>query len=148
MGLEMPERPETDIPSVDPTTLTDLPDGGLTELLAVLTAWAGYAGAQLAAAEVDEEELQRGAEYAEAESMVRDWGGTSKDRVAVAKAQRQSDPKVQEARAKELQAYAQRKMLQALTAHLERETFLVSRELTRRVGGMGAPRERVARFRA
>lgn len=81
--------------------------------------------------------------------MVRDWGGTSKDRVAVAKAQRLSDPNVQEAKTKELQAYASRKMLQALFASLEREAFIVSRELTRRVGGQGqAQRERVSRFRA
>lgn len=149
IGLQMPERPDSDVPSVDPETLTSLTDQALVELMAKLAAWEDYAGTQLAAAEVDEEELQRSAEVAEATSMVRDWGGTGKDRVAVAKAQRMLDPNVEAAKKRELDAYALRKMLQSLYSSLDRQAFIVSRELTRRVGGQGqAQRERVGRFRA
>lgn len=97
----------------------------------------------LAAAEVDEEELQRERELREAEGLIRGWEHADKvsdARVAVAKARRVVDTSVQDVRDKELQVYARRKVLQTLYSSLERKQFIASREITRRVGGSDKPR--------
>jgi hypothetical protein len=118
------------------------------ELFAQLTAWAGFLGAQLAAAEIDERAAEAVLEAAEATAMVRDWGGTKDDRVAIAKAQRMNDPEVVERKQEVANRYAYRKLVGVLFINVERNAALVSRELTRRTGSYEAKPRRESRWRA
>lgn len=86
--------------------------------------------------------------------MVRAWEGAgdkpvkaSEASVTAAKARRVVDPEVQRVREQELQVYARRKMMQAMHASLERKSFIVSREITRRTGGESKAR-RADKWRA
>lgn len=146
-GLTLPERPELDIPRV-PVELSELADGPLMELFAQLTAWAGFLSGQLAAAEIDERAAETVLEAAEATAMIRDWGGTKDDRVAVAKASRVLDPDVAEQKQQVSERYAYRKLVGVLFTNVERDAALVSRELTRRTGSYEAKPRRESRWRA
>jgi hypothetical protein len=146
-GLALPLQPVDPIPPV-PDSLSELGDGPLMELFAQLTAWAGFLGAQLAAAEIDERAAEAVLEAAEATAMVRDWGGTKDDRVAIAKAQRMNDPEVVERKQEVANRYAYRKLVGVLFINVERNAALVSRELTRRTGSYEAKPRRESRWRA
>ena len=146
-GLSLPRQPDDRLPRV-PDSLSELGDGPLMELFAQLTAWAGFLGAQLAAAEIDERAAEFVLEAAEATAMVRDWGGSGKDRVTVAKAERSLDPDVMEQKQEVANRYAYRKMIGVLFINTEREAALVSRELTRRTGSYEAKPRRDVRWRS
>lgn len=146
-GLTLPEQPPDPLPKV-PDSLSELGDGPLMELLAQLTAWAGFLGAQVAAAEIDERAAEEVQEAAEATALIRDWGGTKEERVTVAKAHRLVDPDVAEQRQKVLDQYAYRKLIGVLFTNVERDAFIVSRELTRRTGSLEAKPRRESRWRA
>jgi hypothetical protein len=135
-GLTFPSSPATsnDIPGL-PDDLTLLDDGGLMDLFTQLTAWCDYVGTQHATATIDERDTERRLEVAEANAVTLNWGGTSGERVAIAKAKIALDPDVQ-ALKKELQErYAYRKLVETLFTNLDRDAALVSRELTRRTSG-------------
>lgn len=70
----------------------------------------------------------------EAKALIRDWGGSKEDRVAVARAERMNDPEVQDAMERVQGAYARRKLVQAMADASDKNVSLISRELTRRVG--------------
>lgn len=76
----------------------------------------------------------------EAEALIKNWGGSREDRVAVAKAERTLDPRVQEATEALQLAYARRKITQGIVEAAEKNVALISRELTRRVGHEPADR--------
>lgn len=118
------------------------------ELFATLTAWAGFLSGQLAVAEIDERAAESVLEAAEATALVRDWGGTKDDRVAVAKAQRSADPEVMERKQEVANRYAYRKLIGVLFTNVERDAALVSRELTRRTGSYESKPRRESRWRA
>lgn len=80
--------------------------------------------------------------------MIRDWGGTKDDRVAVAKASRVLDPDVAEQKQEVANRYAYRKLVAVLFTNIERDAALVSRELTRRTGSYEAKPRRESRWRA
>lgn len=105
-------------------------------------------GAQVAAAEIDERAAEEVQEAAEATALIRDWGGTKEERVTVAKAHRLVDPDVAEQRQKVLDQYAYRKLIGVLFTNVERDAFIVSRELTRRTGSLEAKPRRESRWRA
>lgn len=108
------------------------------ELFAQYTGWMNYAAVQLAEAEVQETQAEALVRYLEAQALV--LTGTLKGTVTKAKAEITVDPEVKEARAVVIQAYAQRKMTQVIFGNCERCTFVVSRELSRRIGSSGAER--------
>ena len=146
-GLELPTQPVDPVPRV-PDSLSELGDGPLMELFAQLTAWAGFLSGQLATAEIDERASESVLEAAEATALVRDWGGTRDDRVAVAKAHRIVDPEVAEQKQRVAERYAYRKLVGVLFTNVERDAALVSRELTRRTGSYEAKPRRESRWRA
>lgn len=121
-----------DISSVSSETLSDL--------FTRLTAWINYAGQQLAAAQVDEAVLERKRDVAYAKLMSVK-GGQRGDKVTVLKAQANSDPYISELDEKLTEAFAYRKMLEAVYSNYEREITLVSREITRRTQDQRARRE-------
>lgn len=131
-------RPDFDMPEL-PNNLTDLSDDTLMYLFAAFTSWQNFAAVEQADAEVAEARAEAAQRYAEASAMVKGWGGT-KDKVTVAKAELSQDPEVEAARQQVLTAYARRKLTQVVYANCERSVFVVSRELSRRIGNVGYER--------
>jgi hypothetical protein len=132
-GLHLPDQPKFHVPEV-PTRITEMDDPGLMNLFVRHTRWRGYLSGQLALAEVDERYAEDLLAKLEAESLIRNWGGTREDRVTLAKAHRVSDPAVTDATEKLHLAYARRKLIGALVDSSQKNVEVISRELTRRVG--------------
>lgn len=130
--------PEFDLPDL-PRDITMLSDDRLMTLFSEFTAWQNYAATQQADAEVTEAKAEASARFIEANAMVLGWGG-AKDKVTVAKAELAHNPEVERARQDVLNAYAQRKMTQVVFSNCERSVFVVSRELSRRIGNAGNER--------
>lgn len=132
-GIDLPAQPSFESPRV-PVSLPDMDDDDLMKLFVRLTRWADYLSGQLALAEIDEQSIAAVLRVAEATSLIRNWGGGRDDRVAIAKAERDTDPAVTEWSDKLQVAHARRKLLGVMFTNMERDAALVSRELTRRVG--------------
>jgi hypothetical protein len=130
-------RPGGEIPDL-PVELTSMSDDLLMELFSRYTAWQNYAAVEMSNAEVGEATAEANTRFVEAQAMVRGWG--EKDKVTVAKAEMSSDPDVAKARDAALGAYARRKMTQVIYANCERCVFVISRELSRRIGNVGYER--------
>lgn len=130
-SLRLPSRPDEEIPDL-PEDLTDLDYRGLMGLFTELTRWADFLDAQVACASIDEKAVGMVLEVAEATAFTTGWGGKSADRVSAAKHTVTLDPKVQELRQSQMEAYAYRKVVEVLLGNAERDYALVSRELTRR----------------
>lgn len=145
-GFSLPHKPNEDgVPYVDSDDLTSDSDDRLMTLMAELTAWANYAATKVAHAEIEEEDAEAALRFAQAKYYIE---GTERgEKVTRVRAERDSDPEViklsDELRAKK----ASRKLVTTLLANIERSTFLVSRELTRRVG-LAPAQGRVGRGRA
>jgi hypothetical protein len=132
-GVPIPSSPGSEVPSI-PNDLTDLPDEELMGLFSRYIAWQNYVAVKHVEAEIHEADTETALRYAEATGLVESWTGAKEDRVTVAKAERELDPDVRDARQAYDRARARRKMLGVLTANMERAAALISRELTRRVG--------------
>ena len=143
-GIVLPDRPSWPQENL-PEDITGLSDEDLIGLYVRASAWVGYLATMAASAMVDERAADTALEVAEARALIASWGGTSKDRVTIAKAERQADPGVTRMRRDQEDRYADRKLLEVLASNAERNTFLVSRELTRRTSGP-APEQRSRRF--
>jgi hypothetical protein len=135
-GFIIPSKPTYEIPAL-PRDITDLNDDDLMELFVELTSWNDYVAPQLAVAAIDEREADRYVSVLEATAMVNHWKGASGERVTIAKANIVIDPKVIEAKEELDSKYAYRKLIETLLQNLERDTALVSRELTRRTSNSG-----------
>jgi hypothetical protein len=112
----------------------------MMELFSEYTAWLNYAAVAFAEAEVVEAKAEANQKYMEAQSMVQNWNASKQDKVTVARAQQMLDPEVERARQDVLTAYAQRKMTKVMYDNVERCVFVVSRELSRRIGNVGYER--------
>lgn len=98
-------------------------------------AWQNYLATQVAQAEIIEAEAEAHLKTQEALVML---NGSKK--VTEARAERDVDSNVVEARGEYLTAKAKRKLLQVTMENRERCVNLISRELTRRVGREGNSR--------
>jgi hypothetical protein len=126
-GFTLPERPNTPCAILEDVTQFD--DVALMEELALLSAWADYAAAQHALAQVEEREAERGLSVAEA----RLWKGRApKATVTESRMLVASDTSVVEAQEALDKVYAYRKLLGELVARYDRDAAVLSRELTRR----------------
>lgn len=146
-GLNMPTGPDDDIPRL-PTDITELDDPGLMNLFSALVAWADYVGAQVALAQIDERNSQRALDYAEASATSRHWTGGSGERVAVMKKKVAEDDEVVTAYDALDTHHAYRKLIEVLAANLDRDTQLISRELTRRTASAGSTTRRKDKWSA
>lgn len=144
-GLLLRPKPKYEIPPL-PTKLSELDDDTLMNLFARLTNWADHLNGALAAAMVDERSVEASVAVAEATALIRDWGGAKEDRVTLARAQRDLDPTVQAMKDELAVAYARRKFIEAMFTNAERDSAVVSRELTRRVGRIETNDRRLSRW--
>jgi hypothetical protein len=133
-GYKLPGRPVRDRPPV-PARPTELHDDTLMEMWATLTAWQDHVAGVLGLCEIDERACDSIYDMAFAEIL----SGLapskrSEGSVTVAKAEASQHPQVTDAKNKLDLAYARRKVMQMMAENLERDVFLLSRELTRRQG--------------
>lgn len=137
LGLYLPERPHRDIPAL-PEDLTELGDSDLMVLFTEFTAWTNYAVTKRSLAETEEAEAEAEHALAEATAIILGWdedtGAASDRRVTIAKARRLQDRKVQEALQTKREAHARRKIIGVMAETMERNSALISRELSRRIG--------------
>ncbi len=101
------------------------------QLFSEYTAWQSYAALQLAEAEVEEKRAEARVKNAEAMYMV-SYAGS---KVTEIRAAMSTDAQILALRQQEIEAYALRKMHGAMASNYERCANLVSRELSRRIGG-------------
>jgi len=128
-----PNRPDDEIPEI-PQHLDDLSDADLMELYAAFMAWVSYAKADMVLAEVSEERESNNCRLVEAKVLIEQWGADAKgDRVTIAKARRDIDPRVTSQQQKHLEARAYRKLVESVYDRCERSAQLLSRELSRRI---------------
>jgi hypothetical protein len=136
------DQPDYDLPDI-PTNLTDVSDDTLMQLFVEFTGWQNYAATQFAEAEVEEERAEAKVRFLEASGMVRAYG--PKTKVTEVRAEIAVQPDVVKAKSDALNAYARRKLTKVVYDNCERSVFVVSRELSRRIGAAGTER-RVSRW--
>lgn len=94
--------------------------------------WADYLSVRLGLAEIDERFKEAVVKKTEALALVSSH--PEKGKMTLAKAERYLDDDAESAREELDEAYSYRKLLSLLFGKVERDSALVSRELTRRVG--------------
>jgi hypothetical protein len=124
-----PERPGGEPPEL-PEELTELRDRELMALFSKLNRWSAHLAYQLSAAQVDERYAGLRVEKLTALAQIRNKGGS----VAAMKSSAWSDEDLVAAKEAEQEAYAYRKLVEALHSAVDGKSFVVSRELTRRIG--------------
>jgi hypothetical protein len=128
-SIFMPTRPDDESPGL-PDDPTELDDSELMSLFVQLTRWAEYLSAQLAAAEVDERYADAALEKIKA---IKSLENKTEKTVTAAKAHAWTDEDFLEAHGEYQRAHAYRKMVGVAFQNSERNSTLLSRELTRRV---------------
>lgn len=91
-------------------------------------------GGQLSLAEVDEHETEGVLEHTKAVVMLHGINADKNARITVERLERTVDEQVREAKEAYDVAYAKRKLLTAMYNSADRDMFVVSRELSRRIG--------------
>ncbi len=134
-GLTFPNKPKDDIP-VLPRDLTDLDESELMELFADFISWVNYAAPALSVAQVTEAQTEKQISFARSSLLAGTDPATKEKSVTVMKARAEVSDAVAGLEAKHSQAYAYRKMIEAMYYNLERDMNAVSREITRRSGEM------------
>jgi hypothetical protein len=130
-NLVLPDRPRGEPPQVPGEELTELDDRDLMGLFGKLNRWAAFLGVQLAMAEVDESYASKLVDKLTALGQIRARG----EKTATAmKASVWNDEDYQAAQDAKQEAYGYRKLVEALYNAVDRDAFMVSRELTRRIG--------------
>jgi len=145
LGVTLSAKPNFPIPDL-PRDITELDDEGLMDLFVQFTQWNDHLSGARAVAVINEREAQRILDTVEAQAMLSNWAGTKGDRVAVAKASIAADPRVLELKEDLDTKYAFRKILETRAENVERDSQVVSRELTRRTSDGGGLRARARRF--
>jgi len=145
LGFSLTAKPEYEIP-VLPRDITELDDEGLMDLFVQFTQWNDHLAGAHAIAIINEREAQRNLDTQEAASMLRHWTGAKGDRVALIKAQIASTNEVKELQHELDVKYAFRKIIETRTLNVERDSQVVSRELTRRTSDGGGMRARTRKF--
>lgn len=141
------ERPHDEFPEL-PMFLDSLTDSALMELYTKFINWGSYAKHELVQAEIIEERSANQQKFAEATTLIEQWGeGAKGDTVTLAKARRDTDPEVVAATNEYLEARAIRKLTEAMFERCERGAQVLSRELSRRIS-MSPSERRMERFSA
>jgi len=125
INLDQWAKHPSDEPPDVPRDVTELRDRELMNLYQEIQRWVKYLALQLAAAEVDESYAERAVTRTEA---LKGYDFRKVD----AKTRANEDPEYLDVKNAQLSAYGYRKMIAALYANVDRDSFQLSRELTRR----------------
>ena len=129
--VSLGSQPEYELPDL-PRDLTALSDQRLMTLFAEMVSWQNYAATKLAEAEVEETKAEANQRFQENIVMM---AAPTTAKVTATRAFMSTVPEVDRARQRFLDAYALRKTTAVVYTNCERVANLISRELTRRVGG-------------
>ena len=121
--------------------LTVLDSEELSRLFSQLTAWTNYVATQLAAAQIDESASEKLLDTQTAKRMILRSSSTAKTPVAAMKADVAGSPEIIKLSEDLEVLYAYRKMIEVMFFNLERDSALISRELTRRASDFRANRQ-------
>lgn len=132
-GLELPSRPKDDRPPRVPEDIADLDDDDLMALMTRLTRWSEWLNVRLTLAEIEASSAKEQLDQVRNLAILGGSGG-SYESVTEAKAAASQDPDVVEWTRKHSVADSQRKLLKSMYEAHQEKSFVVSRELTRRVG--------------
>lgn len=110
------------------------------QLFSEYVQWQNFAATEFALAEVQEERAEAHVRRIEAEGFVLASPGS---KVTDTRAQINTTKEMTEARDRVLDAYATRKLTGVMHANCERTAALLSRELSRRIGGADAQRRQM-----
>ena len=136
LGISLAAKPDFNIPNL-PRDISELDDEALMDLFVQFTAWNDYLSGARAIAVINEREAERQVDAAEAQRFLTEWKGGSADRITVVKARIAASPEVAELKLNYDTKYAFRKLLETRADDVERNSQVVSRELTRRTSGAG-----------
>jgi len=128
-GFDLAQKPMYEIPR-PPHDITDVGDSTLMTLFREITGWLNYLGSQLAIAEVDEHAAKENVTRAESSARMKSTARTATEQ----KAEAHGSTEVTQAQEEHTSRYAYRKLVASLYAGLDRDSFLISRELSRRLG--------------
>jgi hypothetical protein len=146
LGFTLSPKPGYDIPIL-PLDITELDDEALMELFVKFTQWNDHLSGARAIAAINEREAERALNVAEANAMLQNWtGAKGGDRITIIKAHIATSPIVAELHDDYNTKYAFRKLIETRAENVERDSQLVSRELTRRTSDMGGMRSRTRKF--
>lgn len=138
LGLHPPRHPGGAQPRL-PEDITSLGDAALMDMLTRYTRWGDYSTVQLGLAAAEEKAAEAQIKRAEAQALIGQFGDrTVKGIQDIKNAQRRLDADGEHQR--HLEAYALRKLLEGVDESIDKDGFVVSRELTRRLGR--EPRDR------
>lgn len=135
-----------DRPPTVPLRLSELSDDDLMQLFVSLTRWSDYFGGLVAIADVEERSASLIMEKAKALALLKAGGGGRDDRVTYAKAAVAADEEVSRYEAEYESAHARRRFAAVHFEATERDTAVVSRELTRRTGRQEVHERRTHRW--
>jgi hypothetical protein len=127
-GIGIPDKPASTLPDL-PEDITVMGDAELMTLYSEMVMWVNYIGTQLAAATVDEEAAKSHLEKLRAIGAVKN---KTEKTVTAAKARVYEDDEFNAASTAHLTAYAYRKLLESRHNAADRNSQVLSRELTRR----------------
>jgi hypothetical protein len=144
LGFPLTAKPEYGIPEL-PRDITELDDEALMDLFVQFTQWNDHLAGAYAVAVVNEREAESALKNAESRALLANWTGAKGDRVTLVKAQIQASDSIQDLIYDYDTKYAFRKIIETRTQNVERDSSVVSRELTRRTSDSGL-RSRQRRF--
>ena len=133
-GFQISTRMEMVLPEV-PNDLTELDDEGLMGLFGELTSYANFLNTQYACAVIDEKTAEQSLDFEESKNYISSYEANKKETVTIMKARMAVDPTIMHLREAMAAKYAYRKLIEVMVNNVERNTVLVSRELTRRTAG-------------
>lgn len=136
IGIALAAKPLFDIPDL-PRDLTELDDEALMDIFVQFTAWNDYLSGARAVAVINEREAERLVEASEANEFLNQWKGTSAERIAVVKNKIAANPEIVTMKYDYDVKYAYRKLLETRADDVERNSQVISRELTRRTASNG-----------
>lgn len=131
-GMSYPDEPEFEIPRL-PYDLGDQADSELMILFNEFTIWTNFIAVQVTKAAVEEDDAEADLDVEEAKFIILN---VEPGQVGIQRAnkERRVDATVNVLRNRVLEKKALRKMTETLFNNMERSTFAVSRELSRRIG--------------
>ena len=145
LGFPLTPKPKYDIPGL-PRDITELDDEGLMDLFVQFTQWTDHLAGAQAIAIINERESQRALDNAEDAAMMANWtGAKGGDKITIIKSIIGASQSIQDLKQDVDIKYAFRKLIETKTQCVERDSQLVSRELTRRTSESGM-RSRQRRF--
>lgn len=133
-GFQFHTRMEISLPDL-PDDITALGDEDLMEYFNKYTAYSNFLETQHACAVIDEKNAESALDLEESKAYLALHEQNKKETVTLIKAKLATNPDIIYLRESLAAKYAYRKLIEVMVNNMQRSTFLVSREVTRRKGG-------------